>query len=522
MSAQPVKLNTLLQNLNTDFARVNNTNRSDQTFSRVLERMRAVMNGSFNPKASRPENVADNTGSKGHESIKLLRKFLMGTGVPLEKMCISHEGISSLKKFLNCCGFAKSDVERLINGLLNAGEGSNKKINVLELFSKLSELRTAVERKKKEPVLGASAIPNLEVALRRLGINARHLKKVLSEARTENGDIDLGSFLRGLKRIAKNTSPLHRVTPSDELAEAIKQALSHLGMDEENEKVNGAISLDRFVQLLEGAVSKTRRSHLPNQDVEKTIKHLIGEVIVDSEETDSKLQLKSHTAQKLIDDLLGSKNKQKGSNDPRIVSTGGEAEKILKILDDEFNDKKHAAMRSDNKNINISHNAAENRSFTESIKTAQQPAGSSSRSLPLYMAGQVSRQISRSIMEGKDHIRLRLKPPHLGTVRLEMVMKGNVLKLDVAAENQVTRELLLSHIQELKQSLVEQGIKLERMDVHTSYQFGESMKDARKEHNGKGHRMGGTSTFNGIGNGDEEIEAAISRIRVDAVLDLIA
>ncbi|MBW2648023.1 MAG: flagellar hook-length control protein FliK [Deltaproteobacteria bacterium] len=554
MDAQPVQLNLLLENL-----------------AKIFERLKTVTQRGSNPKISKSANsAADNIRPQDQASVERLRKFLMGSGVPLEKMSISREGISSLKEFLSFCGFAKSDVDKLINGLLDAGKQKNGKINVLELFSKLSELKAAVDRKKKDLVLDASAIPYIEVALQRSGLNARHIEKVLSETRTANGDLNLESFLQSLKRIVGNTSPLHRATPYNEWEESIKHLFSDLGMEGEKEKLNGAISLDRFVQLLEESIAKTKKPHLPNQDVEKTIKRLIGEVVVDSKNNDSELQIKSRSTQKMIDELLGPKdpkgqqtgigkrknikargthivadktgdryNTQKeGPDSSRLaqivsertdntqkVDSGPGNEKIAELLENRWNSKEDMGIPGRNKAANIVHTLSEDRTFTESIKAAQQHARPSFRSLPMYVVSQVSRQIGRSLMRGEDNIRLRLKPPHLGTVKLDMGMKGNVLKLNVVAESQATRELLLSHIQELKQSLIEQDIRLDKIDVHVSYQFGESMKDAQKEHRGVGHRTGGgkrTSSVLGIGNEEEDIDAAVSRGRMDAVLDLIA
>ncbi|MFH1674181.1 MAG: flagellar hook-length control protein FliK [Pseudomonadota bacterium] len=571
MGAQPVQLNLLLENLDVSLARVSNTNKSDRPFSKIFEQATAITNGGSNPKISNPaDNVADNIRPQDQASVERFRKFLMGAGVPLEKMSISRKGISSLKEFLSFCGFAKSDVDKLINGLLDAGKRKNDKINVLELFSKLSELKAAVDRKKKDLVLDASAIPYIEVALQRSGLNARHIEKILSETRTENGDLNLESFLQSLKRIVGNTSPLDRAMPYNEWGESIKHVLSNLGMEGEKEKLNGAISLDRFIQLLEESVAKTKKPHLPNQDVEKTIKHLIGEVVVDSENNDSELQIKSRSAQKLIDELLGSKDpkeqqtgignrknikargthsvsdttgdrykaQEAGSDSVRNaqgvsertdniqkVDSGPGNKKVVELLGNRENNKADIAIPGRNKAANIAHALSENRTFTETTEVAQRHARPSFRSLPMYVVSQVSSQIGRSLMRGGDNIRLRLKPPHLGTVKLAMGMKGNVLKLNVVAESQATRDLLLSHIQELKQSLIEQDIRLDKMDVQVSYQFGEPMKDAQNEHRGQGHRTGSrgsTSPVHEIGGGEEDIDGAISRGRMNAVLDLIA
>jgi hypothetical protein len=468
----------------------------------------------------------------------------MKAGIPLEKMYVSSEGIPFLRNFLNCCGFSKTEIQRLTNELLDTDHASDRKINIITLFSKLSDLRTAVQRKKIGPVLDASAVPHLAVILHRLGINARHIKEVLSEGRSVDGDLNMETLLQGLRRILDNAEHVYRGKPFDELPEAFKQIFSPLGMNEEIEKARGEISLDRFVQLLEEGISKTKNSHASNQNVEEAMMHLVGEVVVDSDESDARLQLRSRTAQRLIDDLLGTKNKNKESDvsKTRVFSHKGgdqhaihetnfdaipmDTEKISRMLEYASNEETHRAMWRDTQKMSIFETVADNHPFTGSVTAEQPSAIPSPRSLPLYVMDQVSYQISRSITEGKNNIKLRLKPPHLGTVKLEMEMKGNVLKLDVTTESQVTKELLLSHIQELQKGLHEQGIRLERMDVHANYQFGESMKNTQQEHNRESDwargRSSTCSAVLGIESGDKEEEITMLRTRMDSLLDLIA
>ena len=543
MSAQFIKLNMLSGNNSTAFAQRNTTNKSDHMFSKVFEQITTTLKEGIVPRASRLETTPYN-GSYDYEDIDHFRDLLMKTRVPLEKMYVSNKGIPFLKNFLNCCGFSKSDVQRLTNELLDANHASEEKINILDLFSKLSDLRTTVQKKKKDPVLEVAAIPHLEVALHRLGINARHIKEVLSEGRSMDGNLNLESFLHSLRRILDNTDQEYRGKSSDELADTIKQIFTTLGMNGEIEKVRGAISLDGFVQLLEAAVLKARHANKPTQNVEKTMTHLIGEMVVDSEESDSKLRLQSLATQQLIDDLLASKDKKKGSNDKQIPAfshKGGarhithepnfdamaiDTERFSRMLEHGFDDETYKAIWRDTQKINISETVAENHPFTRSIPAAQPSTIRSPHSLPLYVVDQVRHQIFRSIIQGKNNIRLRLKPPHLGTVKLGIEMKGNILKLDVTTENQVTKELLLSYSQELKQALLEQGIRLERIDIHANYQFGESMKNTQEEHNGEGDwargRSSTSSTVVRIGERNKEEDIKILRTPMDGLLHLIA
>lgn len=97
--------------------------------------------------------------------------------------------------------------------------------------------------------------------------------------------------------------------------------------------------------------------------------------------------------------------------------------------------------------------------------------------VPLYLVDQLSSQISRSVQKGDGIVKLRLKPPELGAVRLEMEMSDNVLKLGVVAENRTVKELLMSHLHELRETLMEQGVKLEKLDVQIQEDFNQSLSD---------------------------------------------
>jgi flagellar hook-length control protein FliK len=137
-------------------------------------------------------------------------------------------------------------------------------------------------------------------------------------------------------------------------------------------------------------------------------------------------------------------------------------------------------LRSDTGTINISQdiNLFKGRAAAqEQLKHVKDP-------LPSYLVDQVGKQISRSIKRGERILRLQLKPPQLGSLRVEMDMKGNILKLGMTAENSSVKDILLSSVHELKETLSEQGVKLDKIDIDISNNFGQSLanlKDGAKE-----------------------------------------
>jgi flagellar hook-length control protein FliK len=62
-------------------------------------------------------------------------------------------------------------------------------------------------------------------------------------------------------------------------------------------------------------------------------------------------------------------------------------------------------------------------------------------------------------------VRLRLSPPELGSMRLEVTVRGGVLSARMETETHAARSLLLDHLPALRERLAEQNISVERFEV---------------------------------------------------------
>ena len=105
---------------------------------------------------------------------------------------------------------------------------------------------------------------------------------------------------------------------------------------------------------------------------------------------------------------------------------------------------------------------------------------------PEQIVDQLGKQISRSVVRGDRIINLQLNPPELGSVKLSMEIKGNTLQLGMITENSSVKEIMLANAHELKAALLDQGIKLDRLDVQVGQNFGRSLMNlnegSRQEH----------------------------------------
>ena len=105
-----------------------------------------------------------------------------------------------------------------------------------------------------------------------------------------------------------------------------------------------------------------------------------------------------------------------------------------------------------------------------------------------------------------------------------MDMKDSVLKIAMTTEHNSVKEFLVSSIQELRETLLQQGVKLDRIEVQVNYNLGQSMAQARRGQNGfqrqRQEQRGGPGML--AGNGDVSETTTPRIIRVDALVDLIA
>ncbi len=145
-------------------------------------------------------------------------------------------------------------------------------------------------------------------------------------------------------------------------------------------------------------------------------------------------------------------------------------------------------------------------------------------SLPTRVMDQVGKQIARSIQRGERIIRFQLRPPDLGFMKVEMDIKDNVLRLGLITENSSVKELLLSHVQELKEALVQQGIKLEKVDIQINYNFDQSLANSKEELEEKQRSRREFNRTPFTGEGDMEDPEAVARTMAtkDHLLDLVA
>ncbi len=100
--------------------------------------------------------------------------------------------------------------------------------------------------------------------------------------------------------------------------------------------------------------------------------------------------------------------------------------------------------------------------------TSKGRAHAASPDLPRVDAARFVGRVAKAVQTAQERgglVQLRLSPPELGSLRLELSMQNGVMTAAVETETPAARQILLDHLPALRERLAEQNIRIERFDV---------------------------------------------------------
>jgi len=145
----------------------------------------------------------------------------------------------------------------------------------------------------------------------------------------------------------------------------------------------------------------------------------------------------------------------------------------------------------------------------------------------------VVRVVRASVGRGQWQAQIRLHPPELGRIRLDVNVRQDVLNMRIVAETAEARELISARVDQLRESLQQHGITVDRIDVEprrapASDASQSGANDASRQGFGAGgEQQGGGQGFSftwegSQGAGDEvgegragELDSEVVQVKVD-------
>ena len=99
-----------------------------------------------------------------------------------------------------------------------------------------------------------------------------------------------------------------------------------------------------------------------------------------------------------------------------------------------------------------------------------------------YIFNQIESGIYYIIKNGKNFLRLRLFPPDLGTIKIEMKIKDQRCKIYFFPENSSIRDIIITHREDIKNLFLNHGIRLDNINVFISKDLLNQGLEGKKEH----------------------------------------
>ena len=100
---------------------------------------------------------------------------------------------------------------------------------------------------------------------------------------------------------------------------------------------------------------------------------------------------------------------------------------------------------------------------------------------PARFVGRVAKAFQTANERGGT-LQLRLSPPELGSLHIELTVKDGAISASLQTENANARRLLLDHLPDLRDRLAQQNIRVDRFDVDVRRDGTGSQADARGSH----------------------------------------
>lgn len=475
------------------------------------------------------EKLSDKKGVQFVTGLKNL--FLLLSQGDLKNIAIDAQGLETLKKLLLKAGFDPSDVEKLVAELAEGLEEEGLTMDAV--FDKLFDLEPAGDTGTDQTAaLEMEKVPFLESLLVSFGIGQEQVQQILAEVQTTEEGIDLEALiekLQGLEKKAAKSGRTYQLTRSDS---NLNTAAEQLGLKLQK---NGS-SVVTFNELL-GSLKQLKNKIVHQQQPEMDL----AESVTRSSVTEKPMDLLNSLFKPLKLDQTGSENKTTGFfgqssikdqfdalamgvmeeadektglfnlKKDNLFLKGKNPDKVFKELESLLNGKSadHPAgkemmtedkpvprkfMIQSNKGQDILQASAMDAKSGESSERAQAPKmPAPARQLPAYVTQQVGKSLIRAINQGENSLRIQLKPPELGRLLMTIDNTGNHMRVSIVTENQAAREIITQNITDLKSTLSNSGVNLEKFEVDMSSDFRQSMADARQQAGQSGKRGGGAS-----------------------------
>jgi hypothetical protein len=476
-------------------------------FPAILKKCTACAKKNDSPAAIEPVGKKPGkTGSASMRYLDALREGFLKRGVSPDNVYISRNDSDMLAGFLRECGFPETKIKETISRI--TGSRPDGMIKLSDFIAEAEKPTDSGKKEKPPVVLESSAIPKIESIMIGSGLSIKESGHLLSSSRAKDGGLDLDRLISGLKKMDKtekgglnNTDDKisGKITGlpagKDELIAGLERLRSSLGCESAGPDGPGPNVKQEGSRHKEGNVADIRlqdkTSGLP-QDVRVSMEKIIQKSTtgpVKTDLVDAGMRFTGSPADQMkggskTDEPL--KIQEGGMKAFRVSGKSGARHAENTGIDEPARNGKQKSV-SEREHTDGDDKGAVNETLTERLtaksggvfrgnihtdlagdfaaKTISRNGGYNAQSE--YSMDRMGMHIAKSIARGDGVLKLNLSPPELGTVNLYIKMKDNALHLGIVTENPAAKEAIVAGYYDLKNSLADQGIRLETVNVQT-------------------------------------------------------
>ena len=346
--------------------------------------------------------------------------------------------------------------------------------------------------------------------LTRLGLDSQEVQTLVAKAADSSGRTNAEAVLAVLQRAADQQE--------SQVADSLKELAARLKITPVGEETTGDAARIRaqVIQALQGIETRSAAQ-------QAQARQAAGNVAPD--------QTMSQSAEEQLGQFLNGDSDQEHADDSRqsgkdqavrdAMRLAGDAAARTKPESDAGTERTATAAQAGKAQAAAQPSQAAQSAGTETasaglaarsdaISTAQQTsqAASARASLPAYVIRQVGDQMAQMVNRNLSTLRLNLKPPELGGLKLELTVKDGAVRATLVAETNAAKQALDAGAEQLRQMLNQQGLKLERLDVFVQADSHETQAEAQSGQGGQGGSSSGNLAGGDAAGEAEEIDIA--------------
>lgn len=423
--------------------------------------------------------------AEGSQWLQQFKAQLQVRGVDFADTAVAASGLTALLPMLSAAGFDTQAVAGLFEEL-QAASGAGE-VRLTDLFAGLEDVAAedAGSSNAEMAALSLSSLPYLETVLGSFGMAPADIDQVVAASKVEGEGMALGPLVDALQNRLEVDPELARRVPDEQTRMQTAGLMDRMGLTEDGPGMRGALNLEQFVARLEKLAGQPAGQSTDPADLAPQIDRFLegcrssGGQTAQSPQPAAGLQKTDFaeaegptawSSAQTAGTRLASSPEGRPAQAGATPALGPAAEEAsAKPVVNEASRAVESLAAAD------THTAA------PTAASAGAGTATAERSLPAYLLNQVERQIVRARLSDASEIRFQLKPPHLGRIQMTIDQGTEGLKVNIIAEHQAARDMLLAHTADLRTALQDQGIQLDKVDVQVSYDFDQTMADSRQE-----------------------------------------